>query len=228
MDKSALFKLSYGLYVVGVKNGDSFGGCVVDAFMQATAGDAPSVILACMNGNLTAELIEKYGEFTVSVLVENVDPFVLGNFGFQSSRDADKWANVPHHDMGGLPVLNGCAAYLRCRVTETKPMSTHKIFICSVEDAVTGEGEPLIYGDYHKKLKGAVAAAFNEFKSTGKPPVASQVSAPEASAPAAKEVWVCSVCGYEYDGDVPFEELPEDWKCPLCGQPKSVFTKETR
>jgi len=39
--------------------------------------------------------------------------------------------------------------------------------------------------------------------------------------------YVCSVCGYVYDpaehDNVPFEELPEDWKCPRCKQPKSKF-----
>ena len=35
--------------------------------------------------------------------------------------------------------------------------------------------------------------------------------------------WVCNVCGYVYDGDVPFEELPNDWLCPLCGVDKSFF-----
>jgi len=37
--------------------------------------------------------------------------------------------------------------------------------------------------------------------------------------------WVCSVCGYIYDGDIPFEELPEDWVCPVCGVGKSFFEK---
>ena len=35
--------------------------------------------------------------------------------------------------------------------------------------------------------------------------------------------WVCTVCGYVYDGDVPFEKLPEDWLCPLCGVGKDMF-----
>ncbi|MCI2147720.1 MAG: rubredoxin [Clostridiales bacterium] len=46
--------------------------------------------------------------------------------------------------------------------------------------------------------------------------------------------YVCSVCGYVYDpeqGDpehgipagTPFSELPDDWKCPRCRQPKSKF-----
>ena len=48
--------------------------------------------------------------------------------------------------------------------------------------------------------------------------------------------YVCSVCGHVYDpekGDpehgiapgTKFEDLPEDWKCPNCGQPKSSFNK---
>jgi rubredoxin len=44
----------------------------------------------------------------------------------------------------------------------------------------------------------------------------------------------CKICGYIYDpaeGDLdgnippgtPFENLPEDWKCPVCGAPKEEF-----
>ena len=35
--------------------------------------------------------------------------------------------------------------------------------------------------------------------------------------------WVCTVCNYVYDGEVPFEELPDDYVCPLCGVDKSYF-----
>ena len=92
MDTKALFKLSYGLYVIGVNNNGNFGGCVVDALVQATGGDTPRVIICCMNGNNTPEKIKEHGEFTVSVLGQSLNPFVLSNFGFQSSRDADKWS----------------------------------------------------------------------------------------------------------------------------------------
>lgn len=51
------------------------------------------------------------------------------------------------------------------------------------------------------------------------------------------KVWVCSVCGWVYDeakGDpdydlpagVKFEDLPDDFVCPLCGVPKAKFTKK--
>ena len=41
--------------------------------------------------------------------------------------------------------------------------------------------------------------------------------------------YVCSVCGYVYDPDehdgVAFEDLPDDWRCPRCKQPKDKFNK---
>ena len=38
--------------------------------------------------------------------------------------------------------------------------------------------------------------------------------------------YVCNVCGYEYDGSVPFAELPDDYVCPVCGAGKEEFTEE--
>lgn len=41
--------------------------------------------------------------------------------------------------------------------------------------------------------------------------------------------YVCQICGYVYDDakeKVPFAELPDDWKCPLCGAAKSDFKPE--
>ena len=41
--------------------------------------------------------------------------------------------------------------------------------------------------------------------------------------------YVCQICGYVYDDakeKVPFAELPDDWKCPLCGAAKLDFKPE--
>ena len=51
-----------------------------------------------------------------------------------------------------------------------------------------------------------------------------------------QEIYVCNICGYEYDpaqGDpdngvaqgTSFEEVPNDWTCPLCGVDKTDFSK---
>ena len=47
---------------------------------------------------------------------------------------------------------------------------------------------------------------------------------PAKTETAGQKIYVCHVCGYEYVGDINSE--PEDWTCPLCGQPKSVFKEK--
>ncbi len=219
MDQTALFKLSYGLYVVGVKNGDSFGGCIVDAMMQVTSDMPPLLMLGSMRNTLTNQLIRETGEFTVSVLRADADPFLIANFGFQSARKAEKWENVEYAVKDGLPVLLDAASYLRCRVLEEKNLSTHTVYTCEVTDAWNGDGEPLLYNDYQKHMKDATRKAFQDFLNGKKAEAAPPQEQKESQ-------WVCSVCGYVYDGDVPFADLPEDWKCPRCGQPKSVFVRQ--
>jgi rubredoxin len=50
-------------------------------------------------------------------------------------------------------------------------------------------------------------------------------------------IWICDICGYEYnpavgdpDGRIAqgtdFEDLPDDWICPVCGTDKSSFSKK--
>ena len=176
MDISALYRFSYGLYIVGVKTPEGYGGCVVDAVAQVTSDNPPSIIISCMKGNYTNERIWIEREFTLSVLGEDVDPFVIANFGFQSARTAEKWPNVPHDVKDGLPVLTGAAAWARCNVYEAAELSTHTLYLCRVTDAMKGAGEakPLIFGDYQKTMKSAAFEAFKAFKAGGRPPAATQ------------------------------------------------------
>lgn len=164
MDKTALHKLSYGLYVAGSKSGGKLCGCVVDAFIQAATSPL-TVILCSMRGNKTNEAIKETGAFSISVLPKTVEPFVIADFGLQSSRDADKWSLVPHKTVNGLPVLENCAAYLTCKVTDIKELDSHSVFFATVEEAEKGEGDPIIYGDYLKsELKLKVMETFKEYK----------------------------------------------------------------
>ena len=222
MDKTALYPLSYGLYVIGVKNDFcEFGGCVVDALMQISSGNTPQIAVSCMKNNNTPAMIKKYGKFTVSVLGRAVDPFVLSCFGFQSGKNSDKWAAVEHDFADGLPVLKKAVSYLVCTVSKVIEADTHILFIADVTDAFNGEkDEPLLYADYHKEYKDKVLSAYKLHYSEG----SNQETAPAAES--GGEKWVCPVCGYVYDGEIPFEELPDDWKCPLCGVEKSRFTKK--
>ena len=172
MDEKALFKISYGLYVLGIQAETHFGGCVIDAVAQVSGGKPPVIILGSMNNNLTNRLIKDKGEFTLSILPENIHPFVISNFGFQSAKNIDKWANVPHTVKDGLPILDGAIAYLRCKTTEAKELATHTAFFCEATDAWHGENsaKPLIYGDYQRDMRSSAVEAFKVYKETGKTP----------------------------------------------------------
>ena len=233
MDATALYKISYGLYVVGVAAENYFGGCVVDAVAQVSSGTPPMIILGSMNNNQTNRHIKTTGDFTLSILPENIHPFVIANFGFQSAKDADKWANVRHTVKDGLPVLDDAISFLRCRVVDTKELATHTVFFCEVIDAWKGtnQSKPLIYGDYQSSMKSATVEAFKAYKDNGIIPDLNIMSPTPSAAPAApmaadaKTRWQCRICGHVYEGEVPFEKLPDDWQCPLCGVGKDAFDK---
>lgn len=166
MDKTALHKLSYGLYLASAKSGEKYCGCVVDAFIQAATAPL-TVILCSMKNNKTNEAIKESGEFGISVLSKDVNPFYIAAFGFQSSRDVDKWSLVPHTFLNGLPVLKESPAVLTAKVYDMKELESHTVFFAEVTEAVKGEGEPLIYGDYLKgDMKKQAFDAFKEYKNS--------------------------------------------------------------
>lgn len=214
MNKNVLRKLSYGVYVVSSLDGERHTGCVANSAMQITSSPA-SVAVSINHDNYTNSCIEKSGKFAVSILSESTDPGIIGTFGFQSGRDNDKFAETGYHVCEGLAVLDDSCGYLVCRVTGKLETATHTIFLGEVTDGdVIGSTAPMTYAYYHNVVKG---------KSPKNAPtyIPEEDSAPAASA----EKWVCSICGYEYDGTVPFEELPDSYVCPVCKQPKDKFVR---
>jgi rubredoxin len=109
----------------------------------------------------------------------------------------------------GFPVLQiGTCSWLECKLENVLELPTHTLFVGRLSDAQPGVGNPMTYAFYHRVVKGKT------------PP-----NAPSFEKPAGN-LWTCSICGHQYDGaQGPFEDLPEDWKCPVCGMPKSAFNK---
>lgn len=216
MDLEALYKLTHGLYVLGARDGDRFAGSIVDAVMQV-ANKPVAIALSCSNGSYTKSCIDKSGEFSLSVLCRNVEPFVVANFGFQTSRLVDKWKNVAHSIKDGLPYLNDNLASFRCKVLHTYTLDSNTLYVAEVIEAATScrNEEPLTYLDYRSYFKNDVMESFKNYLNPD--------SKKGKTMAEENKKWVCTVCGYVYDGDVPFEDLPEDWLCPLCGVGKELF-----
>ena len=213
MEKNALTRLTHGVYVVGCQDIEKgrFCGLVADAVMQV-ANRPVIVALSLMNSNYTCSQIGKTGRFSLSVLGEKVAPFIVANFGYQSGRNVDKWRSVKYKVDADLPYLTDALACLEARVIKTEVFESHTLFLAQITDAwEQKKGKPLTYFEYQTTFKNEVLKSF-KFKIG--------VNKMEKN-----EKWVCVVCGYVYDGDVPFEELPDDWTCPLCGVGKDMFEK---
>ena len=211
IDWNALYKVSLGLYVLGTNDKQRFVGSVVDAVMVA-ANQPCSLIISCHNSSFTKKCVEENGEFSLSVLPKNIDPIVIANFGFQSSKDVDKWKNVSHKVIDGLPFLENATAVIRAKVMQKYVLHSNTIFIAEVIFAHNNSSEQsLLYEDYRNKLREKVIQSF-------------QKNFEEKKMENEKEKkWVCTVCNYVYDGEVEFEKLDDDYICPICGVDKSYF-----
>lgn len=211
MDKTAMFSLTYGLFVAGVSEGGKVNGCTINTAVQATS-EPMQIHVTMMKANLTTQLIRKKGSLALSVISLNCPLSLVGNFGMKSGRDVEKFEGFDYKtDGNGNPYLDkGIVAYMSLNVTSMIDLGSHYLFICDVVEAEKLEGgQPMTYADYRTlKTGGTLNKAANA----------------DGKAPSKK--YVCSVCHYVYDGEIPFDQLPDDYKCPVCNQPKSVFIVE--
>ena len=197
MDKTAMFKISYGLYVLTAKDGDKQNGCIINTLLQVT--DSPLRVSVTVNkNNYTHDIIAKTGKFNVSMLSEKATFDTFKHFGFQSGRDVNKFENypMPLADNGIAYVEEGTNSYISAKVFHSVDLGTHTMFIADVTDAkVLTEDASATYAYYHAHIK----------------------EAPKKES----KGWVCKICGYVYEGD----ELPEDFVCPLCKHGAADFEK---
>ena len=201
MDIHALFKLTYGLFVITAHENDCDNGCIVNTAGQIT--DSPNRITVTINKNSkTHDMIKNTGVFNVSVLAETADFELFKHFGFQSGFNTDKFsgfADFKRAENGVAYITRGTNAYISARVENEIDEETHTMFIALVEDAkILSEAPSATYAYYHSNIKPKP-----QEKKTD------------------NTVWRCKVCGYEYAGD----ELPADFICPICKHPASDFEK---
>ncbi len=231
MDPKTLHKISYGLYIVCSKEGEKINGQIANALFQITS-EPPTIAVSINKQNLTHEYIEKSKCFTVSILSEKAPLTFIGNFGFKSGRDIDKFKDV-EFKLGNSKVplvLDYALACLETKLIDKIDVGTHTIFIGNVEDAeVLSEEKPMTYEFYHK-VKGG-------YSPKTAPTYSGEVDRARKKEEKKMDKYVCKVCGYVYEpekGDpdngvapgTKFEDVPEDWVCPVCGARKEDFEKE--
>ncbi len=233
LDQKVFWDLTYGLYVVTAASGGKANGQIANAVMQVCA-DPPRVVACIHKDNLTHQYIRDGGVFGVSILSEDVPMTFIGLFGFRSGRDVDKLRECNwEQGSAGVPLVTDHAlSVLDARVIAEADAGTHTMFIGEVVSArKLRPGAPLTYAAYHLLKKGKSPKHAPTYRADQ-----GEEERGEQKGVSAMAKYQCDVCGYVYDpedGDpdsgvapgTPFDELPDDWVCPICGASKDQFSK---
>jgi flavin reductase (DIM6/NTAB) family NADH-FMN oxidoreductase RutF/rubredoxin len=230
MNPKALYKISYGLYIVSSVKDGKLNGQIANTLFQATS--EPQTIVACLNKqNYTHSFVEASKVFTISVLRQDTPMDFVGLFGFKSGREVNKFETTKYMTgVTGAPIVTDHSlAYMECEVIDSVSVGTHTLFVGKMVNAeiVDDSAEPMTYAYYHLVKRGTSpknAPTYQKEQAKPEPPKVDNTA----------RKYRCTVCGYVYDpavGDpdggvkagTPFEAIPDSWVCPVCGAAKSDF-----
>lgn len=197
MNAKAMYKISYGLFILTASENGKDNGCIVNTVTQVTS-EPNRITVAVNKQNYTCGMIERTGVFNVSVLTTESKFETYKHWGFQSGANVDKCESIEYKraDNGVIYLAKECNAFLCAKVVSVTDLGTHLLFLADVTDAeILGDDESVTYAYYQSHIKTAPK--------------------PEEK----KKGYICTVCGYIYEGD----PLPDDFICPWCKHPASDF-----
>ena len=204
MENKAMYKLSYGLFVLTTSLNGKDNGCITNTAIQVTT-EPNQIAFAVNKANLTHDMLMEAKKFNLSVISEKADFELFKHFGFQSGRDVNKFENFSDFKtaVNDIPyITRGTNALISGWVTDTKDLGTHTLFIATVTNM--------------EVLDDASSATYEYYQNNIKPKPEKVGTTPDG-----QTVWRCRICGYEYVG----EDLPDDFICPICKHGKADFEK---
>ena len=190
-------KISQGMYVLTTQN----GGCIVDAVSQISAGENPLIAVSVMKKNYTNELLKNNDKFAISILSKDVNPEIIKTFGFNSMRNINKFEKIECDQIEDVNIVKDSIGYMVCEKIDSIDNETHTLFIGKIIEAdCFNNKEEMTYAYYQEHKEELLKVTTDN----------------------GKIAWICTACGYVYYG----EEIPEDFKCPICGLGKEFFKRK--
>ena len=246
MKYKAFHKLSYGLYIITTEFEGKKFGYIGNTVFQVTS-DPSKIAISSHKNNCTTDKILASGKFSVSVLKKEVNTSLIGEFGFMSGSEIDKFRNIETiTSVTGVPIVTDSSiAWFDCKVMDKMDVGSHVLIIAKVvdSDVISGD-EPLTYAYYREKYKMLApknAPTYIENKKLENEVVPEETTMTEKEQKSVEKsgennmmTFTCGICGFVYDpeeGDpsigippgTPFEELPDDYRCPICNAGKEYF-----
>lgn len=198
MNNKALYKLTYGLFLLTTKDDEKDNGCIINTAIQV-ANNPTRISIAVQKNNFTHDMVLSTGMFNISSIATTADFELFKRFGMQSGREVNKFegfSDVKRSENGIFYLTKASNMYMSARVTEHFDLGSHTLFIAELNDAeVLSEDNSCTYDFYQNNIK------------------------PKPTKKVEKRSFTCSVCGYVYEGD----EIPDNFECPLCHHGKEDF-----
>ena len=250
MNNKALYNLTYGVYLMSAQQDGKDNACIINTAVQV-AINPTRISVAAIKGNLTHDMILATGKCNLSPLSTDAPYSLFQHFGMQSGREVDKFADfsdVARSENGLYYLTKYATAFLSLNIVETVDLGSHTLFIGELVDGeVLGKAENCTYGYYQTVIKASATKpaeksgwrckvcnhvyegenlpedyicpickhGVEDFEKIG----AEVAPAKAEESKATVKKYVCPVCGYVHEA----EEMPEDFRCPLCKVPGSKF-----
>lgn len=142
-------KITQGMYVLTTKE----GGCIVDAVSQISFGKNPLISVAIMKKNHTNQLLKNNNKFAISILSKEVDPEIIKTFGFNSSRNINKFEKTETTKIEEIDIINNSLGYMVCEKVDSIDNDTHTLFIGKIIEADVFEEKEAMSYQYYQEQK---------------------------------------------------------------------------
>jgi len=197
MEKNILYDISAGMYILTTKD----SGCFVDAVMQISGDKDPLIAVSVMKQNYTNKIMHENDKFAISIFSMDSNPELIKKFGMNSSKDINKFDNIEIDCIEGINIIKDSIGYILLEKVDSIENNTHTLFIGKVIKKERFEDKKPMTYQYYQEHKEELLKIKTE---------------------KGKTAWICNICGYIYYG----ENIPDDFICPNCKMPKSVFSKK--
>ena len=206
MNKKAYEKLDYTLGLIAAEADGKRHGCIVNSFHQVTSSIRAKFTVTLNKENETTKAILAAGSFAITLLSAEADSEIINTFGYKSGRLMDKFeGREVFTDKAGNPYLKeGMVSRISCKVVDRLDIGGYILLVGETTEAeVLDSGSVLTLKAFGERgrIAPANATVIREMESNS---------------------YRCVICGYVYEG----ENLPEDYKCPICRAPASKFVKQ--
>ncbi len=202
MDKSLLFKIPYGLCLVSTESNGTLGGCIVNTAIQIT--DEPTnLVVSITKDSHTAKLMLESKKCIIGMISDICNMNIIKHFSSLSGNITNKfdkkYSDVFKYRLHeNIPYLfEDLVCNLICEVKEIIDADSHYLFVLNLKDTMDiSKNSVLMTYDMYRSMKSSLISTY-----------------------------ICTACHYVYDGIIPFEQLPDDYVCPVCGKGKEFFSK---